>query len=92
MFAETCRRNLLAIAAAYAAAEDIPLSTVSKRAYGHVRFFDNLAGGSCPTIGTVSDVLDYFRDNWPEGARWPDLLPDPWMGREHSRAKRRINK
>ena len=87
MFDETTRKNLIKIAAAYAEAEDVPLSTVSKRAYGHVGFFDMLANGSDPRIGTVEGLLEWFRANWPRCASWPTGLRNPHMGRSRSRIK-----
>lgn len=76
-FAETCRENLLVLARTYAAAADVPLSTVSKRAYGNGNFFDELAAGGNPTIIKVESVFRWFAANWPPKIRWPSLTPLP---------------
>ena len=91
MVAETCEDNLLKLATTYAAANKITLSVVSKRAYGNSRFFDRLkkSNGRLRGVGVdqVDKLLDFFRDNWPEGTEKPFLMP-PVMSLRNSGDKR----
>lgn len=76
MFASRVRENIVAIARAYALAEKVPLSTVSKRAYGQTHFFDKFRRGEASvTLEKAESVLDWFRENWPENADWPLIRP-----------------
>ena len=65
------RENLLVIAKAYAKAEKIRLSAVSRRIYKNSNFFADLRNGGNVTIKTVEHALRWFRNNWPERADWP---------------------
>lgn len=73
-FEAPCKDNLLKIATAYAKAERVPLSTVGRRCYGNVNFFKLLRRGAV-TIRKIEEVLQWFRDNWPERADWPFVAP-----------------
>lgn len=82
-FEALCKENLLKIAQAYARAERVPLSTVARRCYGNVNFFKLLQRGSV-TIRKIEEVLQWFRDNWPERADWP-FLPPLFMARDREK-------
>lgn len=68
--------NILAIACAYAEAEELALSTVSKRFHGKQRFFDELRDGDCTvSLKKLDSMVKEFGATWPRGARWPDTRP-----------------
>lgn len=82
MFAKTCRRNLLALAAAYGRAKGIGLKTVSRAAYGNPDFFGKLKSNEISvSIRKTEDLLAWFRKHWPDGTQWP-CLPPLFMNRE----------
>ena len=68
---------LLTLAHAYAAAEGIELKTVSWRVFGDGKKLDALEGGSDIQLGRYNSALDWFSENWPEEAAWPDDVPRP---------------
>lgn len=73
MFDDAVRQNLLALARAYAKAAKVPLSTVSKRAYGNGYFFAELQAGSNPSIVKITHLLRWFWENSPRNMIWPTL-------------------
>lgn len=78
------RENLLAIAKAYAKAEKIRLSVVSRRIYKNSDFFADLRDGGNVTIKTVEHALKWFRSHWPERADWP-MVPAIYMDRDEKK-------
>ena len=87
MFAGPVRKNLVAIARAYGEAEGVPLSTVSKRAYGNGSFLGQYAKGhGAISVEKVESMLAWFRANWPENADWP-FLPAIFMDRRPQKNK-----
>ena len=72
MFKQVIIDNLLKIVAAYRAATGRSLTSVSKDFYGRGDFFDKLKDGSQTiSIERLSEMLDKFRSEWPDGAVWP---------------------
>lgn len=70
------RENLIAIAKAYGRAERISITTVSKRAYGQSKFFQDFAAGKKSiSVDKCDAVLEWFRENWPDDAKWPPVRP-----------------
>lgn len=64
--------NFLAIAKAYAKATGKSLTTVSKDFYGRGDFLSELGKGTrSVTVGSLSQMLDRFRKEWPDDAAWP---------------------
>ena len=81
MLAELLRKNLLEIARAYAKAQKLPLSAVSRKTYGNSNFLEEYAKAKITlSADKASEMLDWFRDHWPDNARWP-ILPVIQMGR-----------
>jgi hypothetical protein len=80
--AATVRDNLIKLATAYAKATDKSMGQISKEFYGNGSFFDDLAAGD-RSIGVdkLEKMVEQFRQNWPDGARWP-LTRAIFMNRE----------
>lgn len=76
MLGSTCRENLLILATTYAESEEIPLSTVSRRAYGGASFFEGLKAKKCSiSIDRADELVAWFREHWPVDLPWPFLRP-----------------
>lgn len=70
--------QLLAVAHAYCAAENVALSAASRRAFGESKLLVNLeAGLSSPTFRRAEDALQWFSRHWPASVSWPDDVPRP---------------
>jgi hypothetical protein len=67
---KTVRQNLAAIVAAYRKATGASLAQVSKEFYGNSTFFKELNERQI-SVTALDDILDKFRDKWPENADWP---------------------
>lgn len=75
MIEDTCRKNLLAIARAFAKAEKIRLTQVSRRVYGTSNFLAKFERGTISvSLEKYDKMLVWFMDRWPEDVRWP------WLG------------
>ena len=82
MFEQTCRKNLIKIAQAYASYRGISLATVSSEIYGNPRFLSDFkAGKQSASIKTVDKLLGKFRRVWPDDLLWP-WLPVIFMGQK----------
>lgn len=76
MFAEICRRNVLALADAYGRAKGWSEATVSNRFYNNGVFFRRLrAGEQSISVEKFGYILGEFARVWPEGVPWPKLTP-----------------
>lgn len=72
------RRNLLNCAAVFCAQRDIGLSTLGRLAAGDWRFFDRLSDDDRTfTARKYDEVVQWFSDNWPDGATWPSVVERP---------------
>lgn len=72
----TARRNLWAIAAAYAKGAGTSVGAVGKKFYGRSDFFPRFRDGTQSISLTVYfKLIDQMRERWPDGARWPALRP-----------------
>ncbi len=70
-------RDTVTVAAAYRAVNPVSESRLGQLAAGNPIFYTRLRdGGSC-TIRLYGRVLQWFSDNWPEGAEWPLGVPRP---------------
>jgi len=70
--------NILRLARLYAAAEEVALSTVGKRACGNVRIFNRIAAGHGANTRSLEAAESFFREHWPRNAEWPaDIVPKP---------------
>lgn len=70
--------SLLSVARAYGAAENIPQTTVSKRALqDSSRLAELEAGGSDIGVKRLERTLMWFSDHWPADTDWPADVPRP---------------
>lgn len=49
-------------------------ATIWARAAGDARFLDRVNTGSGFTVKTYDRVVQWFSDNWPDGAEWPPSI------------------
>jgi hypothetical protein len=76
MFAETCRKNILALADAYRRATGEGEATMSGWAYGNGTFFREFSRRKrSVSVDKYGEILAKFAEKWPKNAPWPDLQP-----------------
>jgi hypothetical protein len=76
MISDTLKKNLLAIAAAYARATGATPGQMSFRFYGNTLFFDEFKRGKRSiSLDKFDEMVAQFAAEWPDGAQWPDLPP-----------------
>lgn len=78
--------HLLSVAKAYAAAEEIDLSTVSWRALGDTKKLTALEDGKDIQIRRFEKTMQWFSDHWPENAVWPHEIERPTASAEQGAA------
>ena len=70
--------QLLAVARAYAEAEQVDLSVVSSRVFDDSKKLPAVAAGSASlTLRRAEAALAWFASRWPAGASWPVAVPLP---------------
>lgn len=69
--------QLLAISREYADAEQVSTSTVSWRVFGDSKKIAAIQGGADIQTRRFERAIQWFSDNWPEGAVWPADVPRP---------------
>ena len=81
MIEQVVTKNLLALADAYAKATGKSMLTIGKEFYGGSYFFTQLrAGETSISVRRLDKMLKAFRDEWPDGAKWPALMPVIMLG------------
>jgi hypothetical protein len=71
-------RNLTLCADAFVKARGVGLSTLGRLAAGDWRFFNHLKDGSKTfTARKYDEVINWFSDNWPAEAIWPEGIARP---------------
>lgn len=72
MIDKTIRDNLKLVVRAYAKATGHTTTRISKDFYGNIGFFDELfAGKRSVSIAKADEIVQSFRDKWPENTKWP---------------------
>jgi hypothetical protein len=70
--------QLLAVARAYAEAEQVDLSVVSSRVFDDSKKLPAVAAGSASlTLRRAESALAWFAGHWPAAAVWPAAVPIP---------------
>lgn len=73
------RKNILAVADAYARATGLSIASVSRKFHGNQAFLKKLREGSCTvTLDKAEEMVDAFRKAWPPDVAWPAQNPI-WM-------------
>ncbi len=65
------------VAGAYCKFTGLSLSHVSKQATGGGKVLDNIQAGSDMTTNRLVSTLQWFSDNWPSAAAWPEGIERP---------------
>ena len=74
MLSTICRENLKAIVQAYGKATGRDMPKISKEFYGNSEFMSAFfSGETSMSFGKYDAILDKFRKQWPEEAKWPFL-------------------
>jgi hypothetical protein len=72
MLETPARAYLLALARSYAGEKKLAMTTVARRFHGMVTFFDDFEAGKCTvTLRKFDEMVDQFREEWPETLHWP---------------------
>ncbi|MDH6265514.1 hypothetical protein M2360_000904 [Rhizobium sp. SG_E_25_P2] len=69
--------QLLTLADEYARLCVVEEKTVSSRVFDDGKKLRALRGGSDITVGRFNAAMQWFSDNWPEGADWPASVARP---------------
>lgn len=69
--------DLLRVAQVYAQAVDKPLSTVSSRVFDDGKKLDAIERGFDLQSRRLAKAIQWFSDNWPDGAAWPVDIDRP---------------
>jgi hypothetical protein len=70
-------QNLLTVAKQYGEAKKIGVSTVSWRAFGDTKKISAIQSGADIQMRRFEKAMQWFSDNWPEGAQWPEGVERP---------------
>jgi hypothetical protein len=76
----TLRNHLISVANTFAAARGLSRSRVSTIVFNSGMVLDRLTAGRDLTTGNYERAMQWFSDNWPEGAVWPADVPRPSSG------------
>ena len=69
--------SLLKVARAYAAAQQVDLSTVSWRALGDPKKPGAIEAGADIQVRRYEKTMRWFSENWPADAPWPEGVDRP---------------
>lgn len=69
--------DLLLLAERYGAALDIPRKTVSNRVFRDSKKLQQLHEGADIVTGRFHSAIEWFSENWPDGAEWPESIERP---------------
>lgn len=75
---EFLRASLLDLADRFEAACGVTPATAAKRALNDNTFFARIEGGAGFSVRTADRLLQWFSDNWPADAQWPEGLDRPF--------------
>jgi len=71
------RKQLLVVIEAFAAARILSVARVSTMAFNHGTMHQRLVEGADITVGRLELAMQWFSDNWPDGAAWPEGIARP---------------
>ncbi|TIS37544.1 hypothetical protein [Mesorhizobium sp.] len=70
-------RHLLTLLDNFRAKKALQESTIGRLCAADGEFFPRLREGKTFTARKYDAVVEWFSDNWPEGAEWPDSVLRP---------------
>jgi hypothetical protein len=68
---------ILALAHAYGSATGASTTTISSRVFNDGKKLAAIEAGSDLFSGRLNRAVQWFSDNWPDGAEWPADVPRP---------------
>lgn len=71
------KQQLLRVADVYCCLLGLTEARAGSMVFGSHRAFKRLRAGKDMLSGNVEDGLQWFSDQWPEGAEWPCDVPRP---------------
>lgn len=69
--------QLLTVASAFCRARGLSVSRVSTLVFNDGKKLDAIENGSDLATGRFEAAMQWFSENWPEGADWPRGVPRP---------------
>lgn len=69
--------HIIALSDAWLAATGLRETTLSNRLFGESKKLALLRAGFDLTTSRYRMALQWFADNWPDDADWPDMVPMP---------------
>ena len=69
--------NLAKLVDRYGASRGLTASTIGKMCASDGRFFSRLREGKTFTVRNYDDLIQWFSDNWPSDAQWPEEVGRP---------------
>lgn len=69
--------HLIGLADAYIAATSVKEVTLSHRVFGDSKKLTAIRDGADITLSRFNGAIEWFLENWPEGADWPVAIPRP---------------
>lgn len=69
--------DLLSLVEAYCSATSLSEARVASLAYGSGTFFSRIRNGRTFTAVTYDRLIQWFSDNWPDNATWPESVEQP---------------
>ncbi|MGM5087560.1 hypothetical protein E0H64_17835 [Rhizobium leguminosarum bv. viciae] len=76
------RDQIVLAADRYAEATGVGRKRVSTLVLNRGSKLDDIARGGDLTTGIFERAMQWFSDNWPEGAEWPQVVQRPERSRE----------
>jgi hypothetical protein len=74
--------HLLSLTDRFLAATSIKEVTLSHRVFGDSKKLAAIRNGADITLGRFNSAIEWFSDNWPDDASWPEGVSRP--AREHA--------
>ena len=69
-----CRENVVSLASAYAAAQNVKISTVSRMCHSDPKFLEDFAKGAISvTLRKYDAIMEWFDTNWPANVEKPPV-------------------
>jgi hypothetical protein len=72
----------LSVVDAYALPAAVRDTTVSRRVFGDSQKIGAMRRGADLTLTRCANALQWFSDNWPDGAVWPENVARPEQTQE----------
>ena len=65
------------LAERYADATNLSLARISTIVFNDGKILQRLSSGGDLTTGRYERAVNWFSENWPEKAKWPEFVPRP---------------